>query len=309
MMIAMITEMPANRFIYAGILALTVACTQRANAEDTPFPTGGTNSPAADKSQYHLFRPTPSALMREMSTDRPDKTESPYTVDAGHFQLEVDFVSHTRDHDTSNGGDTRVASYAVAPLNLKAGLFNNVDFQLILETWNKTKTEDRVAGSVVRQSGFGDIVPRLKLNLWGNDGGRTAMAVMPFVKIPTSQDNLGNDAVESGVIFPLAVELPKGFSLGIMSEFDMMRNGADSGYHPEFINSITLGHDIIGKLGGYLEFFSQVSTEKDTAWIGTVDLGLTYGVTPNLRLDIGVNIGVTRSADDFNPFAGMSFRF
>lgn len=28
-----------------------------------------------------------------MSTDRPDKTESLYTVDAGHFQFEADLVS------------------------------------------------------------------------------------------------------------------------------------------------------------------------------------------------------------------------
>jgi hypothetical protein len=42
----------------------------------------------ADKSGYHLFRPTPRELMRELSTDRPDQTESAYTVDAGHVQLE-----------------------------------------------------------------------------------------------------------------------------------------------------------------------------------------------------------------------------
>lgn len=36
-----------------------------------------------DKRNYTLFNPTPTAQMREMSTDHPDKTESPYTVDAG----------------------------------------------------------------------------------------------------------------------------------------------------------------------------------------------------------------------------------
>jgi len=48
-----------------------------------------------DKSQFHLFHPTPDALMREMATDRPDKTESAYTVDAGHFQVEMDLLSYT----------------------------------------------------------------------------------------------------------------------------------------------------------------------------------------------------------------------
>jgi hypothetical protein len=32
-----------------------------------------------NKWQYNLYNPTPRVLMREMSTDRPDKTESPYT--------------------------------------------------------------------------------------------------------------------------------------------------------------------------------------------------------------------------------------
>jgi len=48
------------------------------------------SDPAPDKSSFHFFNPTPRSLMRELSTDRPDKTESAYTVDAGHFQIESD---------------------------------------------------------------------------------------------------------------------------------------------------------------------------------------------------------------------------
>jgi len=32
------------------------------------------------------------------------------------------------------------------------------------------------------------------------------------------------------------------------------------------------------------------------------------GINDNLQLDAGVNIGVTRSADDIHPFLGMSYR-
>lgn len=46
-----------------------------------------------DKSGYSLFKPTPRQFMRELTTDRPDQTESPYTVDAGHFQ--VKWISQT----------------------------------------------------------------------------------------------------------------------------------------------------------------------------------------------------------------------
>lgn len=269
----------------------------------------GSEAAPPDKSQYHLFKATPRTYLREMTTDRPDKTESPFTVDAGHFQLEMDFVTSTHDRDTSGGGDTRVSSYAVAPVNLKVGLLNNLDLQLFLETYNWVKTEDRQAATTTHQSGFGDVTARLKYNLWGNDGGSTAFALMPFVKMPTSQDHLGNDSVEGGLIIPLSVELPRGWDMGLMTQFNAVRDNEGSGYHPDFVNTITFGHDIIGKLGGYAEFFSEVSTEKNSAWIGTVDFGLTYGITENLQLDAGINIGVTESADDLNPFVGISYRY
>lgn len=265
--------------------------------------------PATDKSGYHLFNPTPADAMREMSTDRPDKTESAYTIDAGHFQIESDLVSYSHDHDRSGGGNTVTDAWSVAALNLKAGLLNWMDLQLMVDSFNHVSTRDRQAGTKVHQSGFGDITTRLKMNVWGNDGGSTALAVMPFVKAPTNQDRLGNDKVEGGIIIPLAVELPAGWAMGVMTEFDFVRNSRDTGYSTDFVNTITFGHDIVGRLGGYVEFFSLVSSESHTPWIGTVDLGLTYGFTDHIQLDAGVNIGVTRAAEDINPFLGLSWRF
>jgi len=260
---------------------------------------------AVDKSSFTLFNPTPDQLMREMSTDRPDKTESPYTVDAGHFQIESDLVSYSYNHDSA----TRVDDWAIAPMNLKVGLCNRVDLQTVVETYRHIRTRDNLTGTPIRQNGFGDITTRLKINLWGNDEGSTALAVMPFLKFPTNQDQLANDRVEGGVIIPFAVGLPAGFSLGLMTEFDFNRNDDGAGNHVEFINSATLSHHLIGKLRGYMELFTAVSSERDADWVGTLDLGLTYGLTPNIQLDVGVNFGLTDSADDLNPFVGLSYRF
>jgi hypothetical protein len=267
------------------------------------------NSFAADKSGYHLFNPTPRELMREMSTDRPDKTESAYTVDAGHFQIEMDVFSYSYDRYNVERRDVRAESLSIAPMNLKAGLCNNVDLQLILETYNSVRVHDRESGVMEKRRGFGDVIPRMKINLWGNDEGRTALSVMPYLKLPANQDDLGNNSVEGGIIFPLAIGLPRGFGMGLMTQFDFVRDESDNGYHPEFVNTITFSRDLIGDLGGYVEFFSVVSGEDDSPWIGTFDLGFTYGLTEDIQLDGGINIGVTRSADDWNPFLGMSWRF
>jgi hypothetical protein len=263
-----------------------------------------------DKSGYNLFRPTPDALLRELATDRPDKTENPYTVDAGHFQIELDLLGYTYDRTNTGGADRTVRSLDVAPFNLKVGLFNNSDLQFIAETFTVQKTNDHVARTSDTISGFGDVTVRWKLNFWGNDGGKTTgLGMISFAKFPTSQNGLGNDAVEGGVIFPLEIKLAEDWDLGTMTEVDWRQNSNNSAYHAESINTITVAHRIVGTLEGYVEFYSNVSGERNAAWIGTFDFGATYKFTPNIQLDAGVNIGVTESADDVNPFVGLTVRY
>src|SRR2546426_7625045 len=289
-------------------LAPAPAGAQPAGSAPDPPPA---DSAPVDKSRYHLFYPPPPPYLREMNTDRPDKTESPYTVDAGHFQMELDWVNFTRERRKEGGVTTRTETWAIAPINLKAGLCNSADLQLVLESYTETRNRTQGGGAAgeTTQRGFGDITARLKYNFWGNDGGPTAAGVMAFVKLPTNQDRLGNNSVEGGVILPLAVELPLGFGLGLMTEVDFRRTDRRDRYHQEFSNSITLGHSLVGDLGCYLEFFSQVSTESGSEWEGSVDLGFTYGLTQNTQFDAGVNIGVTKGAADLNPFVGFSWRY
>lgn len=264
------------------------------------------SSVARDKSGSTLFQPTPRECMRELSTDRPDKTESPYTVDAGHLQLEMDFANFT----ASDIGGVRTRAWNVAPVNLKVGLLNQVDLQFIFDGYLRVRTHDNKARPKTgTQSGLGDVTTRLKINLWGDDRGATAFALLPFIKFPTSTNGLGNNAVEGGALFPLAVKLPAEFDLGTEAGIGILRDGAGDGRHGEFIQSITVGHAIAGKWSGYAEFFSSLSTERHAGWVATVDAGVAYLVTENIQLDAGCNFGVTQAADAFNPFTGISIRF
>jgi hypothetical protein len=260
------------------------------------------------KDQYDLFHPVPPDLMRELSADRPDKTESPFTVDAGHFQLEMDFANFSDDRHNVERADVRVRAHEFAPLNLKLGILNNVDAQLVLSPYRWEKSEDKRTGTIERHSGFGDITPRLKFNLVGNDGGPFALALLPFVKLPANQDSLGNTAVEGGLKVPYWFDVPD-WDVCLMAEVDIIRDALGSAYHPEFVNSISIGHHLIGKFSLYAEFFSSVSAEPDSAWIGTFDTWLTYAATKNLRFEGGVYMGVTRSAEDLRPFIGMTWRY
>ena len=259
---------------------------------------------AGNKSRFHLFNPTPRDQMREMSTDRPDQTESPFTVDAGHVQVEMDMVNYT--HDRASGVTTE--SLAIAPLNFKVGLLNNVDVQFVLDSYVNERTKAR-ALLADRAEGGGDLQTRLKINLWGNDGGDTAFGVMPFVKWPTAKSTLGNGYVEGGVILPLSISLGDRFGLGLMTEVDFLRDDVGGGHHTDYVNSITLSCDVTERLGAYVEFFSVISTERDSECVWQFDLGATYGLTPDVQFDAGVNIGVTENAPDWQPFVGVTVRF
>jgi len=264
------------------------------------------SEPSADKSAYTLFNRTPESQLRDLSTDRPDLTESPYTVDAGWMQLEMDLVALTHEHDKSGGADVEASEFSVANVNFKLGLTSRIDLQTVFSTYTRVRVSDHVAGVSETISGFGDITSRLKINLWGNDGGKTAFGLMPFVKWPANQHGLGNKSVEGGLIVPLAVDLGNGWGLGAMTELDLVRNAADTGYRVDWVNTVTVGHDIAGNLGGYLELASSLTEGRDLA---TFDCGLNYGVSRHTQLDAGVNFGLTRATEDYTVFAGISIRF
>jgi hypothetical protein len=260
-------------------------------------------SAGAQKSQYTLFNPTPAAQMRELSTDRPDVTESPYTVDAGHFQVESSLIEYAYD----DSGNTTRNEFSLMPSNLKIGLLNNADLQLVLEPhlWQS----ERADGHTDRADGFGNTEIRLKVNLWGNDGGPTALAVMPFVEFPTAPDSVGGtDHFAGGLIVPLTVELPREFSLTMMAEVDMARDDANDGYGTALVHTASLSHPLVKEVDGFLEYVGVASRELGETYLAQIDAGLTYGVNENTQLDASVQFGLTDAVDDVRFLLGLSIR-
>ena len=247
-----------------------------------------------DKSRSNLFNPTPKDRLREFATDRSDKTEGPATVDAGHFQFEMDLATFTHDAGTK--------VWNVAPFDLCAGLLNQVELSLIFGSYVNEQSTSTL-------SGVGDFITRLKINLWGNDRGPTPFAFLPFVKVPTNTGGFGNDAVEGGSLFPFSVNLPGQIEMGMETGLRFLRNEIGRSYHEEFVNSVTFAREIVARLRAYCEFFSSASTERNSDWMGTVDLGVSFAMTEDLQLDCACNIGVAPGAANINAFSGLGFRF
>ena len=263
---------------------------------------------ASDKNSYSIFNPVPANLMRELNADRPDKTDCPFTVDAGHFQAEMDFANLTYNHPNSKRGNVSSYYEQLAPVNLKVGILNNLDFQLVFTTYQWEKNVNQDNGTTDFKAGFQGITPRLKLNIIGNDGGFFALALIPFVSIPTGRQHFESNSVEGGLGIPYSLDIPE-WDVGFQTTFQFNRNNAGSNYHTEFNNSISVGHSLIGKVSLSAEFFTGISTEEGSGWVGTTDTWFTYQADENFRIDSGVYIGVTKAADDWHPWIGATLRY
>lgn len=300
----------------AVVVAVSGLLCEVAKAEDSGHPmeiamafgpgSGQAAPPASvDKNQFTLFNPTPKENLRDINA----LYNGPYTVDAGHLQMETVLALYAHNHSMADGADFTTDFLSLGSTTFRLGLLNQLDLGVTIPPHIRVRTRDRTTGDTTTQSGVGDITLRAKLNLWGNDGGSTAFGLVSFVKLPTNQDHLGNHHVEGGIGLPVALELPKGWWLGVTPEFHCYHDANGNGYHLNFASTVFLWHKIAGNLSGYIESANWVSAERDSPWISTLDLGLTYVWAPRVQLDAGVYIGMTRASNDIAPFLGISYRF
>lgn len=254
------------------------ASAERTSTEEAPPPTAAPPSSAPQK-------------LRPLSTDRPDTTESPYTVDRGHFQAEFDVARVTMDAGTE--------SYSFMSSNLKIGITSFWEVQLVIDGLVGLPT------ALGHDWGAGDMDLRTKFNLVGNDSGPVAIAVMPWFHFPRVGTT---EQIEGGLIGLLGWQLPADFATGFMVQADAAQNELDVDYHLELLHTWTVGHPIIGPLGAYIEAFGVYSSEAGAEYALSVDGGLTFAVTEYVQLDAGVVGGLTEPADDLSIFSGLSFK-
>jgi outer membrane putative beta-barrel porin/alpha-amylase len=259
---------------------------------------------AADKGTYNLGNAVPESLMRDLDPDRPDKTNSPHTVDAGHIQIETGLVSYTRHSDAG----VRTESWTVLDTEVRIGLVDWAELQLELPLYESSRDTERATNDTEHSRGIGDLTLVVKTNLWGNDTGDTAGGLAFTVKTPTAGDGLGNGEVEGGATLLLDFALPGDFDLGLNTGAGIAADD-DGGHHANIVDSVSLSRAIIGPLSGYVEFFSSVPIDGGADWEGTVDVGSMLKIGANLQLDGGLNIGISHAADDLEPFLGASYRF
>lgn len=253
--------------------------------------------------RYSIASPTPRDEMRPLSSDRPDMTESAFSIDPGHVQLETDAASVTFDEDAGQ----RSRSFSLGLTNIRIGLLPRVDFQIVVTPFTHVRTVVS-AQEPVRANGFGDLVLRTKVNLIGNEGGNVGVGLLPFITLPTGTPRaFRTERVGVGLAVPMTFALPGEVGLGAMVQGEML-DGDTQTYAYELLATLTASHTIVGDLAGFVEVASTAHFEDGTSMNFEVHGGLTYLVTPAFQLDCGVYGTVVGPGDDVFGFVGFVLR-
>jgi hypothetical protein len=264
----------------------------------------------ADKSIYNFFNPTPDNLLRDFAPDRPGFTNGPRTIDAGHFQIETGLFEYGRDTHNPDFTNTRNETFTWGDTELRIGMANWIELDLAIPFYTEQRVKDLSLGHTERTSGIGDLVVGAKINFWGNDAKETTAGGLNLeLKTPTASHGLGNGKVEPAALFLFDMPLPGGFDLEMNHGVAVNANDSGHGYHADLINSISISHSIAGPLSAFAEFYTTFDPSHTGQWIGTTDFGLIWQVNNSLQFDVGMNIGVSRAADDLGTFFGVSYRF
>jgi hypothetical protein len=245
-----------------------------------------------------------AAQAEPICADRPGKATGTCTAPAGRVQIEAGLADWT----LARTGGTRETALAIGETVFKYGLSGRSDIQL--DVTPRLRTTSRADGIKDRASGFGDLVLLTKHRLT-RDGAPVAVAVLPFVKIPTAKRALGNREWEGGVALPVQYSIP-GTTLGIAltPELDRVADGDGSGHHLAMAQVASLGWQATPKLSLSGELWGQWDWDPaGTTRQISADGAIAYLARDDLQLDVGANFGLNRKTPDVEVYAGIATRF
>ena len=261
---------------------------------------------SAKKAGYSLFNPVPDAQLRDFSTDRPGKSHSSKTVDAGHFQIESDFIIYTRDTGGNDRPSTR--AYSIGTPIFKFGVTNSIDVEVATAFYNYLSQSGGGSPPLVAK-GFGDTAVGAKINVFGNDSGNQSLAVLPFVKLPTAASGIGNGYAEYMLNAPYTIDA-KPWSLTLEPNFGILRNSTNADYRENYGFIANLNRSFLSnKLTAAIEVAADFSSESGAEPKVSIDPSLQYLLTRDLQIDVGIYIGANRATPKYIAYTGVSYRY
>lgn len=238
------------------------------------------------------------ARAQDINPDRPDLTTSAEIVPVGAIQIETG-LEYERARVGGGPTEQQLSVQAV----LRAGLTAALEVSLEGEpfVWLRAGRED---------SGSGDYTLGLKYRFLdvAADGGGPALAVKPFVKLPTARAPIGSERPDFGALLLMSLGLPWGLGLDANAGVAAIGQTRPNGFLAQGIVSGSLSWAVTERLSTITELFFATREERDGRASLRATLAVIYKLTPRLALDAGVRTTLTGPGPDWAALVGLSVR-
>jgi Putative MetA-pathway of phenol degradation len=222
-----------------------------------------------------------------IQTDRPDQTETPFTVPKNHFQMENGFSFERTNNSTK--------SYTGPSILFKYGLNDHFEVGLITE-FATIKSDQTI-------SGLNPVTIRIKEKIADENGILPTTSFMAYLTIPHfATENLKTTYFAPAFKFTMQHTLSDKFSIG----YNLGLEWDGESPYPIFIYTFTNDYSISDKIAVFVEIygFAPQKSKADHRF----DYGLSYLLRSNVSLDISGGIGLTHNAPIYYLAFGFSFR-
>lgn len=219
--------------------------------------------------------------------DRPDQTETPFTVPKGRFQVESGF-SYKKDVDQHN--------YSLPSTLSKYGLTEQIELRLITE-WNMVNDlKENFSGLQPIQLGF-------KINFFGEKKWRPKTSLIAHLTLPkwasaNYQSNYYMPNFRFTMQHTLTDKLNLGYNLGAQWDAGNQRR--------TWLYTATLGYSLSKKLGCYAEVFGFAPQFESANH--SMDGGITYLISDDFMLDLSAGKRIVGVTAEYYTALGVSFR-
>jgi hypothetical protein len=236
------------------------------------------------------------AQIEKIDTDRPDQTESAFTVPKNWLQQELGFVKEKR-----SGYLQTLYIWTLPTLLTRIGLSERLELRMIneYERWgNNSRLFRDTLGLLPLQLG-------LKVNLVKAKGiiPQISFIVHTGFNKLASEFARGSSFFAPNFRFTLQNSITENFAIG----YNIGAEWENTSEKPVWVYTFAPGYNISDKWYAYIELFGGFTKNEKPEH--NFDAGIAYNINDNLKADASAGVGLSKNAPDNYVSVGISWRF
>ena len=203
-----------------------------------------------------------SSLYSQLTSERPDQTESSLVLSKGHVQIETGISIE----DSESNINTL----------FRIGIIDGIEMRL---NSNYLINDDI---SNLKKSSFSDFEIGAKFKILDEDNNRVKIGFLTHLSVPTAPEIFSNN--EYGLLSRLLVshDIKNDSQIGYNIGYNKYNN-----YDGQFIYTLVYGKSL-GSFGVFFEIFGEESSNNSNL---NFDSGITYLVDNDKQLDLSIGRG------------------